>query len=65
MKPFIVLVVLAFLGACASHSRVRCDERLEPINLPAPATSKLAQPKVTPAPRIDPAAARDRAKESR
>lgn len=65
MKSLVVLALLVFLGGCASHNRVRCDERLEPINQAAPAGTKVAQPAATPTPRINPAVTRDRAKESR
>ncbi len=61
MTRYLALLLLALLVGCgAQGKRVQCDERLEPINQPAPAPQRVAGPSSEPAPR-----AKDQAKEAR
>ncbi len=60
MTKYLALLLLALLAGCGSQGkRVRCDERLEPINQPAPAP-QVAGPSSELAPQ-----AKDQAKEAR
>lgn len=40
----VVTSLVMMLAGCASHSHVRCDGRLEPINAPMPRERDVAEP---------------------
>lgn len=48
MRVIAMLCLMALLAACASHERVRCDGRLQPINVPAPTVKAAAAGKDRP-----------------
>jgi uncharacterized protein YceK len=43
MRKLCLMLMAALAGGCASHA-VRCDGRLEPINVPAVAAGTAAHP---------------------
>ena len=52
MKVYWILSLILWVSACASQAshEVRCDARLQPINLPEPKSSAAAAPTLPVAP---------------